>query len=73
MSNGLCSMKLIELVESFTIRGRSYLAGKFNDHLAPIFRKAQLLGLPISRRYGEGQGADVLCRKDVGSGADIPL
>jgi alkylation response protein AidB-like acyl-CoA dehydrogenase len=38
----------------------AYLAGRFNDHLAPIFRKAQLLGLPISRRYGEGQGADVL-------------
>ena len=38
----------------------AYLAGKFNERLAPIFRKAQLLGLPISRRYGEGQGADVL-------------
>lgn len=38
----------------------AYLSGRFNDHLAPIFKKAQLLGLPISRRYGEGQGADVL-------------
>ena len=38
----------------------AYLAGRFNQHLAPIFKKAQLLGLPISRRYGEGQGADVL-------------
>jgi len=38
----------------------AYLAGRFNEHLAPIFKKAQLLGLPISRRYGEGQGADVL-------------
>ncbi len=38
----------------------AYLAGKFNQHLIPIFKKAQLLGLPISRQYGEGQGADVL-------------
>lgn len=38
----------------------AYLANRFNDHTKPIFRKAQLLGLPISRRYGEGQGADVL-------------
>jgi len=42
------------------LEDEAYLAGRFNDHLAPIFRKAQLLGLPISRRYGEGQGADVL-------------
>ena len=38
----------------------AYLAGRFNEHLAPIFKKAQLLGLPISRMYGDGQGADVL-------------
>ncbi len=38
----------------------SYLAGRFNQHLVPILKKAQLLGLPISRRYGAGQGADVL-------------
>ena len=38
----------------------AYLAGKFNQHLVPIFKKAQLLGLPISRQYGEGQGADIL-------------
>src|SRR5438552_18027723 len=42
------------------LEDEAYLAGKFNDRLAPIFKKAQLLGLPISRRYGEGQGADVL-------------
>jgi len=42
------------------LEDEAYMAGKFNEHLAPIFRKAQLLGLPISRRYGEGQGADVL-------------
>ncbi|HYY91993.1 MAG TPA: acyl-CoA dehydrogenase family protein [Candidatus Dormibacteraeota bacterium] len=38
----------------------AYLAGRFNEHIAPVFKKAQLLGLPISRSYGEGQGADVL-------------
>ena len=38
----------------------AYLGGRFNEHLAPIFKKAQLLGLPISRMYGDGQGADVL-------------
>src|SRR3989442_13998367 len=38
----------------------AYLTGKFNQHLIPIFKKAQLLGLPISRLYGEGQGADIL-------------
>src|SRR5881296_899644 len=38
----------------------AYLASRFNQHLVPIFKKAQLLGLPISRRYGEGQGADIL-------------
>src|SRR6266487_2982286 len=42
------------------LEDEAYLAGKFNDRLAPIFRRAQLLGLPISRRYGEGQGADIL-------------
>jgi alkylation response protein AidB-like acyl-CoA dehydrogenase len=39
---------------------QAYLSGAFNQHLVPIFKKAQLLGLPISRRYGEGQGADIL-------------
>ncbi len=38
----------------------AYLAGRFNQHLSPIFSNAQLLGLPISKRYGAGQGADVL-------------
>src|SRR5256885_11976183 len=42
------------------LEDQAYLAGKFNDHLVPTFKKAQLLGLPISRRYGEGQGADIL-------------
>ncbi len=38
----------------------AYLSGSFNQHLVPIFKRAQLLGLPISRRFGEGQGADIL-------------
>src|SRR5262245_52660649 len=38
----------------------AYLSGSFNQHLVPIFKRAQLLGLPISRKYGEGQGADIL-------------
>src|SRR5438105_8891067 len=42
------------------LEDQAYLAGKFNEHLIPIFKKAQVLGLPISRRYGEGQGADIL-------------
>src|SRR4029077_5862286 len=42
------------------LEDQAYLAGRFNDHLVPIFQKAQLLGLPISRRYGDGQGADIL-------------
>lgn len=42
------------------LEDQAYLAGKFNEHLVPIFKKAQLLGLPISSRYGEGQGADIL-------------
>src|SRR6266498_5007104 len=42
------------------LEDQAYLAGKFNDHLVTIFKKAQLLGLPISRRYGDGQGADIL-------------
>jgi alkylation response protein AidB-like acyl-CoA dehydrogenase len=39
---------------------KAYLAGRFNEHVPTIFKKAGLLGLPISRNYGEGQGADVL-------------
>jgi alkylation response protein AidB-like acyl-CoA dehydrogenase len=42
------------------LEDEAYLAGRFNQHLIPIFKRAQLLGLPISKRYGMGQGADVL-------------
>ncbi len=38
----------------------AYLGQRFNEHLVPIFKRAQLLGLPISRKYGDGQGADIL-------------
>lgn len=39
---------------------RAYLEQRFNDQLIPTFRKAKLLGLPVSREYGDGQGADIL-------------
>src|SRR5712691_11867453 len=42
------------------LEDEAYLSGSFNQHLVPIFKRAQLLGLPISRRYGEGPGADTL-------------
>ena len=42
------------------LEDEAYLSGKFNQHLVPILKKALLLGLPISRMYGEGQGADIL-------------
>jgi alkylation response protein AidB-like acyl-CoA dehydrogenase len=42
------------------IEDKCYLEHRFNDQVLPIFEAAQLLGLPISRSYGEGQGADAL-------------
>ena len=42
------------------LEDEAYISGSFNQHLIPVFKKAQLLGLPISRMYGEGQGADIL-------------
>jgi alkylation response protein AidB-like acyl-CoA dehydrogenase len=42
------------------VEDRFYLERKFNDQVLPIFKEAHLLGLPISRKYGEGQGADAL-------------
>src|SRR5215471_20210715 len=42
------------------LEDQAYLSGRFNENLVPIFKRAQLLGLPISRKYGEGQGADIL-------------
>jgi alkylation response protein AidB-like acyl-CoA dehydrogenase len=42
------------------VEDRFYLERHFNDRVLPIFKEAHLLGLPISRNYGEGQGADAL-------------
>ncbi|HXQ92680.1 MAG TPA: acyl-CoA dehydrogenase family protein [Nitrososphaerales archaeon] len=43
-----------------TIEDRFYLERRFNDRVLPIFKEAHLLGIPISKNYGEGQGADAL-------------
>jgi alkylation response protein AidB-like acyl-CoA dehydrogenase len=40
------------------IEDKFYLERRFNDQVLPIFKEAHLLGLPISKSYGEGQGAD---------------
>src|SRR5579871_513876 len=42
------------------IEDKCYLEHRFNDKVLPIFKDAHLLGLPVSRNYGEGQGADAL-------------
>jgi alkylation response protein AidB-like acyl-CoA dehydrogenase len=42
------------------IEDKCYLDHKYNERILPIFKEAHLLGLPISRKYGEGQGADAL-------------
>jgi alkylation response protein AidB-like acyl-CoA dehydrogenase len=42
------------------IEDKCYLERRINDQARSIFAKAHLLGLPISRRYGDGQGADMV-------------
>src|SRR5487761_272379 len=42
------------------IEDKCYLEHRFNDSVLPVFKEAHLLGLPISRKYGEGQDADSL-------------
>ncbi|MGP8056141.1 MAG: acyl-CoA dehydrogenase family protein [Nitrososphaerales archaeon] len=42
------------------IEDKYYLERRINDQARPIFAKAHLLGLPISRKYGDGQGADMM-------------
>jgi alkylation response protein AidB-like acyl-CoA dehydrogenase len=42
------------------IEDKCYLDGLRNDEVVSIFREANLLGLPISTKYGTGQGADLL-------------
>jgi alkylation response protein AidB-like acyl-CoA dehydrogenase len=42
------------------IEDKCYLERRINDQVRPFFAKAHLLGLPISKRYGDGQGADMV-------------
>jgi alkylation response protein AidB-like acyl-CoA dehydrogenase len=42
------------------IEDKCYLEHRINDQVRPFFAKAHLLGLPVSRRYGDGQGADMI-------------
>ncbi len=42
------------------IEDRCYLERRLNDQVRPVFAKAHMLGLPISRKYGDGQGADMV-------------
>ncbi len=42
------------------IEDKCYLERRFNDQVKPVFAKAHMLGLPTSRKYGDGQGADVV-------------
>ena len=42
------------------IEDKCYLEHRINDQVGPFFAKAHLLGLPTSRKYGDGQGADMV-------------
>ncbi|MGA2874063.1 MAG: acyl-CoA dehydrogenase family protein [Nitrososphaerales archaeon] len=42
------------------IEDRYYLERKLNDQVPKIFNEVHLLGLPISKKYVDGQGADAL-------------
>jgi alkylation response protein AidB-like acyl-CoA dehydrogenase len=42
------------------VEDRCYLERKLNDRVKPVFAKAHMLGLPISRKFGDGQGADMV-------------
>ncbi len=42
------------------IEDKYYLERRVNDQIRPFFAKAHLLGLPVSRKYGDGQGADMV-------------
>ena len=42
------------------VEDQCYLQRKINDQVKPIFARAHLLGLPVSRKYGDGQGADMV-------------
>lgn len=42
------------------IEDSCYLERRLNDRVKPVFARAHMLGLPISRKYGDGQGADMV-------------
>ncbi len=42
------------------IEDRCYLERRFNDSLKDILSSYHMLGLPISKKYGDGQGADTV-------------
>ncbi len=42
------------------IEDKCYLQHRFNDRVGPAFGQAHLLGLPISKSFGDGQGADTV-------------
>jgi len=42
------------------VEERCYLERRLDDQIKPIFAKAHMLGLPISKKYGDGQGADMV-------------
>lgn len=42
------------------IEDKYYLERKFNDQVITAFKESRLLGLPIDKEFGDGQGADVL-------------
>jgi len=42
------------------VEDKCYLEHRMNDQVKPFFAKAHLLGLPVSREYGDGQGADMV-------------
>jgi alkylation response protein AidB-like acyl-CoA dehydrogenase len=42
------------------IEDKFYLERKLNDQVPKIFNEIHLLGLPISKKYGDGQGTDAL-------------
>ena len=42
------------------IEEKCYLERRLNEQVKPVFGKAHMLGLPVSRKYGEGQGADMV-------------
>ena len=42
------------------IEDKCYLEHRRNDQVRHLAAKAHLLGLPISRKYGDGQGADMV-------------